>query len=180
MRYSLVLSSFIVRLRYSVWFFSFIVYLMESASNISKYLWVLYSRRSRQYWCIKNIICFFFHFITQNVRIGGVWKDKDGWTAHSGAVITCILFTLGTRYISCNFRSTKMSKGSSSQYPTRFLFLECSDFYFFWWDSFISSVNCRFPLLIIRMAHFSMPNSILTSSLYIPTPCIRVSFFILG
>ena len=41
--------------------------------------------------------------------------------------------------------------------------------------SFIPFVICRFPLSIISIAHFSMPNTIPTSSLYILTTCITVS-----
>ena len=42
-------------------------------------------------------------------------------------------------------------------------------------DSSIPSVRCRFPIFITSMAHFSMPNSIPLSWLYIHTACIRVS-----
>ena len=44
----------------------------------------------------------------------------------------------------------------------------------FFLDS-IPSVICRLPLFIISMAHFSMPNSMSISSLYILTDCIGVS-----
>ena len=44
-----------------------------------------------------------------------------------------------------------------------------------WFGSFIPSVRCRFPLFITSMAHFSMPNSIPMSWLYILTACIKVS-----
>ena len=43
---------------------------------------------------------------------------------------------------------------------------------FSWFGSFIM---CHFPLLIISMARFSMPNSIIISWLYILTVSIRVS-----
>ena len=46
---------------------------------------------------------------------------------------------------------------------------------FSWFGSSISSVMRRFPLFIINTAHFSMPNPIPISSLYILTACIRVS-----
>ena len=49
----------------------------------------------------------------------------------------------------------------------------------FWFFSLFGSsipiIICRFPLLIINMAHFSMQNSIPMSWLYILTACIRVS-----
>ena len=41
--------------------------------------------------------------------------------------------------------------------------------------SSIPPVRCRLPLFITSMAHFSMPNSIPMSWLYILTSCIRVS-----
>ena len=41
--------------------------------------------------------------------------------------------------------------------------------------SSITSVMCRFPLFLISMAHFSIPNSIPVSWVYILTTCIRVS-----
>ena len=44
-----------------------------------------------------------------------------------------------------------------------------------WFGCFIPSVICRFPLFIVSMAHFSRPNSIPISWLYILTVCIRVS-----
>ena len=60
-----------------------------------------------------------------------------------------------------------------------FLFSESSDFT--WVGSSISSVLYHFLLFIIRMAHFSLPKSILTSWLYITAVCNRVpksfSFF---
>ena len=49
-----------------------------------------------------------------------------------------------------------------------FLFLSC-------FSSSIPSVSCRLPLFITSIAHFSMPNSIPMSRLYILTVCIRVS-----
>ena len=45
----------------------------------------------------------------------------------------------------------------------------------FWFGNFIPSVICRFPLFIINMAHFSIPNSIPISWLYILTAGIRFS-----
>ena len=59
-----------------------------------------------------------------------------------------------------------------SQVFRSFLFSERSDFS--WFGSSIPSVRCRFPLLIISMAYFSMPNSILISWLYFLTNSIRV------
>ena len=44
-----------------------------------------------------------------------------------------------------------------------------------WFGSSIPFLICRFPFFIIRMAHSSMPNAILISSLYILTACFRVS-----
>ena len=50
-----------------------------------------------------------------------------------------------------------------------------------WFGSSNPSVRCRFPLFIMSIAHFSMPNSISMSWPYIQTVCIRVlrsfSFF---
>ena len=46
---------------------------------------------------------------------------------------------------------------------------------FFSFFSFIPSAICRLPLFNFSMAHFSMPNFIPISSLYIITNCIRVS-----
>ena len=43
-----------------------------------------------------------------------------------------------------------------------------------WFGSSISSIRCRLPLFISSMAHFSMPNSIPMSWLYILFACIRV------
>ena len=44
-----------------------------------------------------------------------------------------------------------------------------------WWrfGSFIPSFTCHFPLLIISKLHFSMPNSLHMSSLYILNFCVR-------
>ena len=53
-----------------------------------------------------------------------------------------------------------------------FLFSGRSDFS--WFSSSIPSVMCCFPLFIITMPHFSMPNSIPLLWLYILTTCIRV------
>ena len=44
-----------------------------------------------------------------------------------------------------------------------------------WFDSYIPSFICRLPLFLTSKAHFSMPNSIPMSPLYILTACIRVS-----
>ena len=44
-----------------------------------------------------------------------------------------------------------------------------------WFASSIPPSRCRLPLFITSMAHFSMPNSIPMSWLYILTACIRVS-----
>ena len=46
---------------------------------------------------------------------------------------------------------------------------------FWFFGSSIPSVSCRLPLFIFNMTHFSMPNSIPKSSLYILTAYIRVS-----
>ena len=59
-----------------------------------------------------------------------------------------------------------------SQVFLRFLFSECSNF--FWVGCSILSIMCRFSLFIISMAHFSRPNSIPISWLYILTACVRV------
>ena len=48
-------------------------------------------------------------------------------------------------------------------------------FPFLWAFCFFPSVICRFLLFIIIMVHFSMPNSIPISLLYILTVCIKVS-----
>ena len=49
-------------------------------------------------------------------------------------------------------------------------------FWFFsWFGSSIHFIICLFPLLIISVVHFSMPNSIPISWLYILTARIRVS-----
>ena len=45
---------------------------------------------------------------------------------------------------------------------------------FSWSSSSIRSVICRFSLLIISIAHFSVPNSTPISSLYVHIACIRV------
>ena len=45
--------------------------------------------------------------------------------------------------------------------------------YFSWFGRSISSVICRFLFFIISTAHFSMPDSIPVSSLYIHTACIH-------
>ena len=45
---------------------------------------------------------------------------------------------------------------------------------FSWFGSLIPSVTCRFPLFITSMVHFSVPNSIPMSWLFILTACIRV------
>ena len=47
--------------------------------------------------------------------------------------------------------------------------------FFSWFGNSIPSIICRFPLLTICIAHFSMPNSTLISWLYILTAFIRVS-----
>ena len=44
-----------------------------------------------------------------------------------------------------------------------------------WFGSSIPSVICRLPLFMTSMAHFSMPNSIPMSWLYILTACMRIS-----
>ena len=44
-----------------------------------------------------------------------------------------------------------------------------------WFGSSILSVRCRLLLFITSMAHFSIPNSIRMSWLYILTACIRIS-----
>ena len=51
---------------------------------------------------------------------------------------------------------------------------------FSWFGSSIHAIICYFPLFIIGMAYFSMPNSIPISSQDILTACIRVinSFFL--
>ena len=51
-----------------------------------------------------------------------------------------------------------------------------------WFRSSIPSIICRFPLLVISKALFSMPNSKPISALYIRIACFRVSnyFFIFG
>ena len=51
---------------------------------------------------------------------------------------------------------------------------------FSWLGSAISSVMCRFPLFITSMVHFSMPNSIPISWLYIFTVYISNSFSLLA
>ena len=43
-----------------------------------------------------------------------------------------------------------------------------------WFGCPIPFVMCRFPLFIISMAHFSLPNPIPMSGMYILTACIRV------
>ena len=66
--------------------------------------------------------------------------------------------------------------GVNFQYPqvfVGFLFSERSDDYLF--GSSIPSVICLLPLFITSMAHFSMPNPIPISWLYILTVRIRVS-----
>ena len=53
-------------------------------------------------------------------------------------------------------------------------------FWFFLdFGSFIPSVIYLFPILIMSKAHFSMPNSIPISLLYILIVCFRVSFYFL-
>ena len=53
--------------------------------------------------------------------------------------------------------------------------ISASVFILSWFGSSILSVSCRLPLFITSIAHFSMPNSIPMSRLYILTVCIRVS-----
>ena len=69
---------------------------------------------------------------------------------------------------------------SASQVFGGFLFSERSYFLiliylFIWFACSIPSVMRHFTLFIISLAHFSMPNSISKSWLYILTNCIRVS-----
>ena len=64
-----------------------------------------------------------------------------------------------------------LSVSFSSRILNFFLFL-------FWFGCSIPSAMCRFPLLMIRIVNFSMPNSILIWWLYILTACIFQFFFI--
>ena len=48
---------------------------------------------------------------------------------------------------------------------------------FFWFGGSVSSIASLFKLFIMNLAHISMPNSILISSLHILIVCIRVSLW---
>ena len=55
------------------------------------------------------------------------------------------------------------------------VFFSLSVLIFPWFGSFLPSIICRFPIFIIRMKYYPMPNSIPISSLDILTLCIRVT-----
>ena len=75
----------------------------------------------------------------------------------------------------CSFISTYLM-GSASKMPKYLYICFCpSVLIWSWFGSSIPSVICRLPLFITSMAHFSMPNSIPMSWLYILTACLRVS-----
>ena len=106
--------------------------------------------------------------------------DSSGFFFHLMRFLLCILiassFLIPLKYCFLNFFHLCMFDGFLFQYSyvfLSFLFSERSDFLLIWY--FYSSVNCRFLFFLIRIAHFSMPNSIPLSSLYILTACIRVS-----
>ena len=65
--------------------------------------------------------------------------------------------------------------GVSFQDAQVFVGLLFSERSFSWFGSSIPSVRRRLPLFMTSMAHFSMPDSISMSWLYIPTACIKVS-----